>query len=148
MLARTPLWEQGLDFNHGTGHGVGYLLNVHEGPVNISVHAGDDSRRNCIFKEGMVTSDEPGYYEEGAFGIRLENLLVCKQKTNFGNGRFLCFETLTMVPFDLDAVLPELLTQKEKEWLNDYHANVWNKLIPFMKTVDEQRWLTEATRAI
>ncbi len=103
-LARGPLWEMGQDFNHGTGHGVGYLLNVHEGPNSFrwKLLPGD----NAVLEEGMITSDEPGYYVENQYGIRHENLLVCKKAEKTSFDQFMCFEHLTMVPFDLDAVVP------------------------------------------
>ena len=144
-LARGPLWELGQDFNHGTGHGVGYLLNVHEGPNSFrwKVVPGN----NAVLEEGMITSDEPGYYVEDGYGIRHENMIVCKkaEKTQFG--QFMCFEFLTMVPFDLDAVVPEQMTAHERELLNNYHAQVYEKISPYLDE-DEKAWLKEATRAI
>ena len=144
-LARGPLWELGQDFNHGTGHGVGYLLNVHEGPNSFrwKVVPGN----NAVLEEGMITSDEPGYYVEDGYGIRHENMIVCKkaEKTQFG--QFMCFEFLTMVPFDLDAVVPEQMTAHERELLNNYHAQVYEKISPNLDE-DEKAWLKEATRAI
>ena len=145
-LARGPLWAMGEDYNHGTGHGVGYLLNVHEGPQsfrwkNLADHPAP------VLEEGMITSDEPGYYAENEFGIRHENLLVCKkaEKTTFG--QFMCFEHLTMVPFDLDAVVPELMTVQERALLNNYHAQVYKKISPYLEE-EEKEWLKEATREI
>ena len=144
-LARGPLWELGQDFNHGTGHGVGYLLNVHEGPNSFrwKVVPGN----NAVLEEGMITSDEPGYYVEDGYGIRHENMIVCKkaEKTQFG--QFMCFEFLTMVPFDLDAVVPEQMTAHERELLNNYHAQVYEKISPYLDE-DEKAWLKEATRVI
>lgn len=144
-LARGPLWELGQDFNHGTGHGVGYLLNVHEGPNSFrwKVVPGN----NAVLEEGMITSDEPGYYVEDGYGIRHENMIVCKkaEKTQFG--QFMCFEFLTMVPFDLDAVVPEQMTAHERELLNNYHAQVYEKISTYLDE-DEKAWLKEATRAI
>ena len=144
-LARGPLWELGQDFNHGTGHGVGYLLNVHEGPNSFrwKVVPGN----NAVLEEGMITSDEPGYYVEDGYGIRHENMIVCKkaEKTQFG--QFMCFEFLTMVPFDLDAVVPEQMTAHERELLNNYHAQVYEKISPYLDE-DEKAWLKEATREI
>ena len=144
-LARGPLWELEQDFNHGTGHGVGYLLNVHEGPNSFrwKVVPGN----NAVLEEGMITSDEPGYYVEDGYGIRHENMIVCKkaEKTQFG--QFMCFEFLTMVPFDLDAVVPEQMTAHERELLNNYHAQVYEKISPYLDE-DEKAWLKEATRAI
>jgi Xaa-Pro aminopeptidase len=145
-LARSPLWELGLDYNHGTGHGVGYLLNVHEGPnafrlkdVNNSVGA--------AFEEGMITSDEPGLYLEGEYGIRLENLLLCKKKKKTDYGQFMEFETLTLVPFDRTAIFSEKMTQHEKELLNQYHKRVYDTIAPFL-TTEEAAWLQEETAEI
>ncbi len=142
-LAREPLWRLEADYNHGTGHGVGYILSVHEGPQ--SIHWG---RANTTPLEvGMITSNEPGFYLEGAFGVRLENLTAVKEVATNGYGRFLRFETLTMVPFDLDAVIPELLGEECRGILNAYHAKVRQTLAPYM-TDEENAWLAEATRAI
>ena len=142
-LAREPLWRLEADYNHGTGHGVGYILSIHEGPQ--SIHWG---RANTTPLEvGMVTSNEPGFYLEGAFGVRLENLTAVKEVATNGYGRFLRFETLTMVPFDLDAVIPELLGEECRGILNAYHAKVRQVLTPYM-TEEEKVWLADATRAI
>ena len=144
-LARGPLWELGQDFNHGTGHGVGYLLNVHEGPNSFrwKVVPGN----NAVLEEGMITSDEPGYYVEDGYGIRHENMIICKKAKKTQFGQFMCFEFLTMVPFDLDAVVPEQMTAHERELLNNYHAQVYEKISPYLDE-DEKAWLKEATRAI
>ena len=101
-IARGPLWEMGEDYNHGTGHGIGYLLNVHEGPNSIRWKniAGSPA---AVLEEGMLTSDEPGYYLENEFGIRHENIVLCKKAEKTSFGQFMCFEYLTMVPFDLDG---------------------------------------------
>ena len=142
-LAREPLWRLEADYNHGTGHGVGYILSVHEGPQ--SIHWG---RANTTPLEvGMITSNEPGFYLEGAFGVRLENLTAVKEVATNGYGRFLRFETLTMVPFDLDAIIPELLGEECRNVLNAYHAKVRQTLAPYM-TAEENAWLADATRAI
>lgn len=142
-LAREPLWRLEADYNHGTGHGVGYILSVHEGPQ--SIHWG---RANTTPLEvGMITSNEPGFYLEGAFGVRLENLTAVKEVATNGYGRFLRFETLTMVPFDLDAIIPELLGEECRGILNAYHAKVRQTLAPYM-TAEENAWLADATRAI
>lgn len=144
-LARGPLWELGQDYNHGTGHGVGYLLNVHEGPNSFrwKVVPGN----NAVLEEGMITSDEPGYYLEDGYGIRHENLIVCKKAEKTEYGQFMCFEHLTMVPFDLEAVVPEQMNAQERALLNAYHAQVYEKISPYMEE-DEKEWLKEATRAI
>lgn len=146
-LARSPLWEIGKDYNHGTGHGVGFLLNVHEAPNSFSYKPMQGRRTPCVFEEGMVTSDEPGFYLEGRFGVRCENLLLCVEAEKNEYGRFMKFETLTMVPWDLDAVVPDLLTEREKCLLNEYHAQVWEKISPYLEG-DEKEWLKEAVRAI
>ena len=141
-LAREPLWRLEADYNHGTGHGVGYILSVHEGPQ--SIHWG---RSAAPLEVGMITSNEPGFYLEGAFGVRLENLTAVKEVTTNSYGRFLRFETLTMVPFDLDAIVPELLGEECRRILNAYHKKVRETLAPYM-TAEENAWLAEATRAI
>lgn len=146
-LARGPLWELGLDFNHGTGHGVGYYLNVHEGPNGFRWRVVPERNDSAVFEEGMITSDEPGYYVEGEYGIRHENLIVCKKAEETSFGQFMCFEHLTMVPFDLDAVVPEQMSERERGLLNSYHAEVYAKISPYLDE-EERAWLGEATRAI
>lgn len=144
-IARRPLWDCGFDFAHGTGHGVGHVLSVHEGPQTIS------SRRSTVpLVPGMVLSDEPGYYKEGEYGIRLENLLVVMQCTQPGMQHMLCFSPLTLVPFDKRFINKELLSQKEIEWLNNYHQNVNNVITNAATslTEDEITWLNKATAAI
>ncbi len=143
MLARQPLWEHGLDFNHGTGHGVGFLLNVHEGPQRIAYGAYDSEG----FKEGMITSNEPGMYLAGQYGVRLENLTVCVKKEKNEYGQFLGFETLTMVPWDLEAVDKAYLTDRQVRLLNEYHKQVFDAVSPYMDD-EELKWLKEATREI
>lgn len=147
MVARQPLWEAGLDYNHGTGHGIGFLLNVHETPARINWKGRPGYGENEAFKPGMIVSNEPGFYKEGAHGIRLENLILCKEAEVTEYGRFLKFETLTLVPFDLDAVDVTLLECKEKMLLNEYHSRVYNALSPYM-TEEELVWLKNATRAV
>lgn len=144
-LARQPLWAMGLDFNHGTGHGVGYLLSVHEGPQRIHWHAA--STREAPLAPGMVTSDEPGVYFDGAYGIRLENLLLCVEEEPSPFGSFLSFETLTLTPFDLDAVEPTLMSPQERALLNTYHARVYEAIAPHLPP-EEAAWLREATRPL
>lgn len=142
LLARAPLWEIGLDFNHGTGHGVGYLMNVHEGPQRIA------NRGNMVpFEEGMLTSDEPGIYLTGRYGIRIENLMLCTRAFETETGSFLQFETVTMVPYDRRAIDPSRLTEKEIVILNSYHEKVYRLLSPFL-TFEECSWLREATRPL
>lgn len=146
-LARGPLWEIGEDYNHGTGHGVGFLLNVHEDPNNINWRIRPGRKEPCVMEEGMITSNEPGYYVENEFGIRHENLIVCKKAEKTAFGQFMEFETLTMVPFDLDAIVPEQMSEKERQLLNNYHKTVYEKISPYMNE-EETEWLKEATRAI
>lgn len=143
-IARDPLYKRGLDFKHGTGHGVGYLLNVHEGPQSISPRA---SLKKYGILPGMITSNEPGYYKEGAFGIRHENLVLCVEDKQTDCGNFCRFETITLAPFDLDAIDVKLLTDDEKRWLNNYHATVYKKLKNHLVGGD-LRFLAKATRKI
>lgn len=143
VLAREPLWEMGLDYNHGTGHGVGYLLSVHEGPQRFQWRISEQTR-SVPLEEGMVISNEPGFYLEGRFGIRHENLVLCRAAEKNGYGQFLYLEPLTMAPFDRDAILPELMTQQELRWLNDYHRKVYETLKPYFAG-EELAWLAEAT---
>lgn len=146
-LARSPLWEIGEDYNHGTGHGVGYLLNVHEGPNRIHWKCSASGEYPAVFEEGMITSDEPGYYAEGEFGIRHENLIVCKKAEKKNGKQYMEFEPLTLVPFDLDAVLPEKMSDKERKLLNRYHKTVYEKISPYLDE-EEREWLKTATREI
>lgn len=146
-LCRAPLWEAGLDFKHGTGHGVGYLLGVHEGPNNFSWKIEGEKITSCVFEEGMVTSDEPGLYFEGSHGIRTENEIVCLTDEKNEFGQFMRFETLTCAPIDLDAIDPALLNETEKRQLNAYHAFVFEKLAPLMDR-EEREWLRRYTRSI
>ena len=145
-IAREPLWEMGEDYNHGTGHGIGYLLNVHEGPNSIRWKniAGSPA---AVLEEGMLTSDEPGYYLENEFGIRHENIVLCKKAEKTSFGQFMCFEYLTMVPFDLDGVNPEQMSVCERKLLNEYHKEVYKTLSPHLNE-DEKEWLKQATREI
>ena len=142
ILARTPLWEKGLDYNHGTGHGVGYLLSVHEGPNSFRYRPSVNGLNDCILEEGMLTSDEPGIYLEGKFGIRLENMIVCQKDVENEYGSFLCFDSLTLVPFDLSAIILEELSTKERRWLEQYHKKVFETISPYL-TEEETEWLKE-----
>jgi Xaa-Pro aminopeptidase len=142
-LARYALWQAGLDYDHGTGHGVGAYLSVHEGPQRISKTA-----NNVALQPGMIVSNEPGYYKAGGYGIRIENLLAVREAKIEGADRaYLEFETLTLAPIDLNAIEPGLLTDGERRWLNDYHRRVRETV---GSKVDEatRTWLAEATRAI
>ena len=147
-ICRAPLWQAQMDYGHGTGHGVGYFLNVHEGPQVIAYSASIPKER--AMKEGMISSNEPGLYREGKWGIRIENLMVNKRiaqpvETEFGN--FLNFETVTYCPIDTRLIEPSLLSQVEVDWLNDYHRQVYAEL---KNRVDDAAldWLTERTQAI
>ena len=145
--AREPLWSIGCDYNHGTGHGVGYFLNVHEGPNGFRWREMAGRSDTAAFEEGMITSDEPGYYAEGKFGIRHENLILCKKAEKKDNIQFMKFEPLTMVPFDLEAVDRNLLGDEDAGRLNRYHRQVFDSLSPYLTEV-EKGYLAEATRQI
>jgi Xaa-Pro aminopeptidase len=143
-FARRPLWEAGLDYDHGTGHGVGSYLSVHEGPQNIS-------KRNITqpLKSGMICSNEPGFYKTGEFGIRIENLIVVTEAKAVAGGerKMMEFETITLAPIDLGLVEPSLLSAEERAWLNAYHARVRETLMPLVDG-ETRPWLERATRAI
>ena len=142
VLARQPLWEIGCDFLHGTGHGVGYLLNVHEGPNAIRYVASKQPGGDPALEPGMITSNEPGVYLENKFGIRLENLILCCEAEQTEFGRFLEFETLTLVPFDRRAIDVKGLSDKERGLLNAYHQRVYEEIGPHL-TPEERDWLQE-----
>ena len=146
-VAREPFWSRGLNYDHGTGHGVGYLLNVHERPNGIRYKMVPERMDNAVLEEGMICSDEPGIYIEGSHGIRTENLMVCRKGEKNAYGQFMEFEFLTMVPIDLDALDPSLMEARDREWLNQYHKEVYEKIAPHL-TEEEAAWLREATRAI
>ncbi|RTJ11239.1 aminopeptidase P family protein [Campylobacter jejuni] len=149
-ITRSILWKEQIDFAHGSGHGVGYFLNVHEGPQTISCYAKNDHKTNA--KLGMLTSIEPGIYRPQKWGIRLENLVINAQinnpiETEFGN--FLCFETVSLCPFELKCIDIKLLNQEEKKWLNTYHQKVFKKLSPKLKNDQKTlRWLKSKTKKI
>ncbi|MCI8664306.1 MAG: aminopeptidase P family protein [Hungatella sp.] len=146
-IARQPLWERGLNYDHGTGHGVGYLLNVHERPNGIRYKTVPERMDSAVIEEGMICSDEPGIYIEGSHGIRTENLIVCRKAENNAYGQFMEFEYLTFVPIDLDALNVELMEKKDMEYLNEYHRQVYEKIAPYL-TEEERGWLKEATREV
>lgn len=146
-VAREPFWTRGLNYDHGTGHGVGYLLNVHERPHGIRWKMVQERMDNAELEEGMVTSNEPGLYIEGSHGIRTENLMVCKKAEKNQYGQFMEFECLTFVPIDLDALEPSLMEPKDIMYLNEYHKEVYEKIAPHL-TSEEATWLKEYTRAI
>lgn len=145
--ARGALWQQGLDFNHGTGHGVGFLSSVHERPNGIRWRIVPERMDSSILDEGMFQSDEPGLYIEGSHGIRTENLLICHRAEKNMYGQFMNFETLTFTPIDLDAVDISVMEPSDVRMLNAYHKECYEKLSPYM-TEEENEWLKEATRAI
>lgn len=146
LAARAVFWEQGLDYKHGTGHGVGYLLNVHEGPNSFRYKV-SDKPENWVFEEGMVTTDEPGIYIEGSHGVRIENELLCRRGEKNEYGQFMYFENLTYVPIDLDGIDPSAMEPKEIASLNRYHQEVYERLAPYFSG-DELAWLGEATRSL
>lgn len=145
ILARMPAWERGINYNHGTGHGVGYLMNIHEASSGFRIAIRD--REKAPIESGMIITDEPGIYIEGSHGIRTENELLARngQKTEYG--QFMYFEPITYVPIDLDAVIPEMMTKEDKEQLNAYHAKVYELIAPKLSE-EEREWLKEYTRAI
>lgn len=145
--ARELLWREGLDFNHGTGHGVGYLGGVHERPNGVRWRAVPERQDQAVLEAGMVTSDEPGLYIEGKFGIRTENLMLCVKAEKNEYGQFMQFENLTWAPIDLDAIDPAYLDPRDKELLNRYHKRVYEKIAPALNE-EERKWLLEATRQI
>lgn len=147
ILARQPIWDLGLDFKCGTGHGVGYLLSVHEGPTGFRWKIAPAKHETHPFEEGMVLTDEPGIYIEGSHGIRVENQLVVRKDEKNINGQFMVFENITMSPIDLDGINPELMTKKELEYLNTYHQNVYEVIGPHL-TEEEREWLRTYTRAV
>ncbi len=142
-LARKHLWQEGKNYGHGTGHGVGFFLNVHEGPPSISPNRENDTS----LEPGMVLSNEPGIYREGEYGIRTENLVLVKHHSRTEWGRFLAFETLTLFPVDRELIVPSMLTSFEKKWLNSYHLKVWDSLSGFLDD-EEKAWLKDKTRRI
>ena len=146
ILARQLLWEQGIDYKCGTGHGVGYFLNVHEGPHSIRWKYVKDIIET-VLKEGMVVTDEPGVYLENRMGIRIENVLLIKKKEQNADGTFLTFEPLTFVPIDLDAIEKSYMEISDVYKLNEYHKLVYEKIAPYLE-IEEQAWLRKATTAI
>ena len=146
-FARRSLWQAGLDYRHGTGHGVGAALNVHEGPQSISPRFGNPTG----LLPGMILSNEPGYYEDGGFGIRIENLLVVKEAPTshtFGDKKYLMFEPLTFIPIQKKLIDWSLMSGAEVKWLNEYHARVWELVSPRVEDEDVKAWLREATNPV
>ena len=146
-VAREVFWQRGLNFDHGTGHGVGYLLNVHERPNGIRWKMVPERQDSGVLEEGMLTSDEPGIYIEGSHGIRTENLILCRKAEKNGYGQFMRFEFVTFAPIDLDAIDKSLMRPEDVELLNAYHSQVYEKIAPYL-TEEEAAWLKEYTRAI
>lgn len=147
ILARGPLWSEGLDYRCGTGHGVGYMLSVHEGPNGFRWKTVAERNDSGVFKEGMVTSNEPGVYIEGSHGIRIENELLCKEAFVNEYGRYMCFETLTLAPIDLDGIDTKYLNEEDIERLNRYHEKVYSELAEYLDE-DEKSWLKKYTRKL
>ncbi|EAU82877.1 aminopeptidase P [Coprinopsis cinerea okayama7 len=147
--ARRSLWQDGLDYRHGTGHGVGHFLNVHEGPQGIGVRI---AYNNTALKAGMTVSNEPGYYEDGQYGIRIENIVIVKEvklPNNFGDKGYLGFEHVTMCPIQTKLIDASLLTEPEKKWVNDYHQEVWQKVSPLLQNDKRAlEWLKRETTPI
>ncbi|EKT4562632.1 aminopeptidase P family protein [Pseudomonas putida] len=144
-IARAPIWADQVDYGHGTGHGVGYFMNVHEGPQVIAYQAAPTPQ--TAMQLGMISSIEPGTYRPGQWGVRIENLVVNREAGKSAFGDFLCFETLTLCPIDTRCLLPELLAKEEVEWLNGYHANVRERLAPLLKG-DALAWLQVRTEPL
>jgi len=146
ILARQHLWSAGLNYGHGTGHGVGHFLNVHEGPQGITPNP-RTSRGQAPIMPGTLTSNEPGFYKEGEYGIRIENLDLCVEKMETDTGKFYTFEPQTLFPISTDLILRHMLTEQERRWLNEYHARVLEELTPLLYAA-EQAWLEKKCRAI
>lgn len=144
ILARQYLWNMNLDFKHGTGHGIGYLLSIHEGPCRISWQP---AKENVPLENGMILSDEPGLYITDSHGIRLENELLVRKGVKNEYGQFMEFEVITFVPFDLDAIEPSLMREDEKAQLNAYHQNVYDIVSPYLNDA-EKKWLKKYTKEI
>lgn len=147
ILARGPLWNLGIDYRCGTGHGVGYLLNVHEAPNGFRWKHVPERNDQAILEAGMVTTDEPGVYIEGSHGIRIENELICKKAEENEYGQFMNFEMLTYVPIDLDGIDKQYLNSTDIEQLNRYHQMVYEKVSPYLNS-EEREWLQSYTREI
>lgn len=142
ILSRYPLWQEGLDYKSGTGHGIGFLLNVHEGPHRIA-----NTPNSVALEEGMIVTIEPGVYKAEKHGIRIENVVVVEKDIATDSGQFMKFDLLSFVPIDLDAVDSQMLSHNEKTWLNGYHKNVYEKISPFLNE-EEKLWLEKETREI
>ena len=139
-IAREALWKKGYNYNHSTGHGVGHVLNVHEGPNAFRYRIMENPGFNPPIRPGMVTSNEPGVYLEGKFGIRIENLILCKKMQKTDCGQFLGLEDLTLIPYDMELIDETALSPEESELLYHYHRMVFSKLAPYLEE-DEKIWL-------
>lgn len=137
----------GIDYQCGTGHGIGHVLNVHEAPNGFRWRLVPERFDSAVLEEGMITTNEPGVYIEGSHGIRIENEIVCKKAEKNLYGQFMNFEVITFAPIDLDGIDPELMTKEEKDYLNWYHGQVFEKIGPHL-TEEEREWLKGYTRAI
>lgn len=140
ILARGPLWEEGIDYKCGTGHGIGFVLNVHEGPNGFRWKVREGIDDTCILEEGMVTTNEPGVYVENSHGIRIENEIVVRKAEKNEYGQFMDFEVITFAPIDLDAIDESLLLKDERVYLNNYHKQVYDKIAPYLNE-EEKQWL-------
>ena len=147
ILARGPLWEEGIDYKCGTGHGIGFVLNVHEGPNGFRWKVREGIDDTCILEEGMVTTNEPGVYVENSHGIRIENEIVVRKAEKNEYGQFMDFEVITFAPIDLDAIDESLLLKDERVYLNNYHKQVYDKIAPYLNE-EEKQWLKIYTREI
>ena len=146
-ISRQEFWKRGIDYNHGTGHGVGYFLNVHERPNRIHWNFLSERSYNMKLEDGMLISNEPGIYIENEYGIRIENLMLCKKTEKNSFGQFMEFETVTFVPIDLDAIDVQYMTNDDIEFLNNYHSEVYDKISSYLNK-DERDWLKRYTREI
>ena len=147
ILARGPIWDENLDYKCGTGHGIGFVLNVHESPNGFRWKVVPERDDSCILEEGMVTTNEPGIYIEGSHGIRIENELITRKLEKNEYGQYMDFEVVTLAPIDLDAINPDMMLENEKEYLNNYHKLVYDKISPFLNE-EEKEWLKQYTRSI
>ena len=145
ILARGPIWKLLIDYKCGTGHGIGYLLSVHEAPNGFRWQIVPERNDSAILQEGMITTNEPGIYLENHYGIRIENELLCVAKGKSEFGEFLGFETITYCPIDIEAIDTKLLTHSERVWIDSYHKHVYDTLSPYL-TKEEQYWLKENTK--
>ena len=147
ILARGPMWDMGIDYRCGTGHGVGYLLNVHEAPNGFRWKRVPERDDAAVLEEGMVTTDEPGVYIEGSHGIRIENELVCRKGEKNEYGQFMHFETITYAPIDLDVIDTKYMTAVDLDRLNSYHKMVYDTISGYL-TEEEREWLKVYTRPL